>query len=177
MHPSTIGRTGPYQVKRTEGFLHALTLLGLSGLMFIREGPLTGLICKFAIYVLSAFPLMGKPTIKISAPSNFDHPLVNKHDQKVIMPEWNPDEDTLLTIINFIRNLFVSYEPSRKINPEEYVKSSVQQIFESTEKDLFYCPKWTPEVLQTKNKIITHTWEWEKKEAEESVPPTEVTSS
>jgi hypothetical protein len=133
--------------------------------MFIREGAFAGLICKFAIYVMSSFPLMGKPTIKINCPTTYEHPLLNRVDNKCTMPEWNADKDSLITIIDFIRNLFVVNQPTKKNpSPSDYVAMSVRQAFEEPgeKDDIFARPKWTPELLKLKEQLLA------EEEAEES---------
>lgn len=146
-------------------------------MMFVREGPYTGLICKFSLYVFSTFPLMAKPTIKILSPSSFEHPLLNKHDNKVTMSDFNAETDSLVTIIDFIRDLFVRDPPIKKdLSPESLINASVHAaLYESNEKDYFTAPKWTPEVIECKQKILSDSWET-RVEPEESVPPTEISS-
>lgn len=124
----------------------------------MQEGGFKGLVCKFAIYTCNAFPLRGSPSIKILSPSGFDHPSLKFNlDDKLALPEWNPDKDSLRTLISYVQQLFE--RPLPNISPAELVEASRKQIQNS--KDIFSpcSPSWTPELLEMKAKILNNSWE------------------
>ena len=129
--------------------------------MFIFEGPYTGAIIKFGVFVTHHYPLLSKPALKILSPTNISHPYINRMDNKVLF-EWDPENDNFITLLQQFQNMFVQYEPVSEAERNQIasaVELSIKEIStpsNTLKKDIFTpCQlQWTDKLLELKSAYL-----------------------
>jgi hypothetical protein len=126
--------------------------------MFVFEGPFTGAIIKFNLFVTHHYPFLSKPAIKIISPTIIQHRSVNKMDSKVQFT-WDPETDNLISLFQNFSDMFTHYEPeseSERIQIQEAVDLSVKQISSDSKRDMFSpCSLvWTEKLRELKSKYL-----------------------
>jgi hypothetical protein len=126
--------------------------------MFAFEGPYTGAVIKFALFLTHHYPFVSKPAIKIISPTIIPHRSINKMDSKVQF-SWDPEADNLISLFQHFSDMFTNYEPendSESIQIQEAVELSLKQISSDTKRDMFSpCSLvWTDKLRELKSKYL-----------------------